>query len=355
MKMKQQMDIDGHKLMYHPDRLIEFRNTGDCYPIYVEFGIASGCNHRCVFCAVDYFEYAGKLMDTKLLLDTLKDMADHGVKSIMLAGEGEPLIHKDIGLIVQKAKEFGLDISITTNGVLLNEDKAKQILPYLSWIRFSFNGGNAENYAKMHGIKNKGEFDKLINNIRNAVKLKKELNLGVTLGVQSVCLSENAHLIEGLARLLKEIGVDNFQLKPYSHHPLSKNNYSITDAEWESIGENLKRLEDENFSIVFRSATKQRIAEGITFPKCFGNPFFALVDANGDIMTCNLFYNRPDYIYGNLNKNTFSEIWQSDKRKQVIAKLMDEGTKNCRNGCRINSVNRFLHRLEQPLAHDNFI
>ena len=360
------INIDNHKLMYHIDRVKEWQKNGDCYPIYVEIGIANGCNHRCVFCAIDYFAYEGKILDKDIVISTLKDMADHGVKSVMFAGEGEPLLHKDIVLIVQKAKEFGLDISITTNGILLTKERAEKILPNLTWIRFSFNGGDAQNYTKMHGIKNEKEYEKLIDNIKNAVAIKRANNLDVTLGIQTVVLSENVANIENLARTCVKLGVDNLQLKPYSHHPLSKNNFSITIDEWNEIGNKVKKYENENFQVIVRNNTKNRIDQGIRFPKCFGTPFYALIDAKGNIMTCNLFYTKEDYIFGNLHEKSFSEIWKSERRKRIINRLMDDGTKNCRIGCRLSVVNNYLYdlkqeeiRLEQPIgpvpAHVNFI
>ena len=47
--MAQQPEVDNHKLMYHPERVTEWRERKDCYPIYVEIGPTNACNHRCIF------------------------------------------------------------------------------------------------------------------------------------------------------------------------------------------------------------------------------------------------------------------------------------------------------------------
>jgi len=346
--------VDNHKLMYHPDRVSKWYENGDCYPIYVEVGTTNLCNHRCVFCALDYLKYGQEFIDTNMLLSTIREMADKGVKSIMFAGEGESVLHKDILLFVKTAKESGMDVSITTNGIPFTKEKIEKILPHLSWIRFSIDSGSPENYALIHGTTS-GDFNLLINNLRECVILKKEKNLDVTIGVQFLVIPDNKGEVVKLAKILREIGVDNLQIKPYSHHPNSLNNLIILPEDYNKIEEELSLLESEDFKIIFRKATIERISEGINYFVCYGLPFFALIDARGNIIPCNLFYKNEDFTYGNLYKNSFSEIWEGEKRKRVIQKLKEKGCEDCRKGCRLDVINRYLHRLKYPESHDNFI
>jgi len=228
--------VDTHKLMCHPERISKWKEKGDCYPIYIEIGPTNKCNHRCIFCALDFLKHGGYDIDTKALLSGLKDMAEHGVKSVMFAGEGEPLLHKDISLFVQKSKEYGLDVSITTNGIMFTKEKIEQCLPHLSWIRFSLDSGSSENYALIHGTSS-SDFNRVINNIKDTVKFRNENNLNVTIGVQFLMLPQGMKQVEKLIQILKEIGADNLQIKPYSHHPKSKNYFHIPDEEWNKLEE----------------------------------------------------------------------------------------------------------------------
>lgn len=352
--MVKEIDVDSHKLIYHPRRVAEYSEKGDCYPVYVEIGLTNVCNHKCIFCALDYLPNGGRFFSKEILVKTLKDMAEHGVKSVMFAGEGEPLLHKDIGLFVQKAKEYGMDVSITTNGIMLNEDKLKEVLPYLSWIRFSIDAGSAENYAKIHGT-DKKDFEILMNNLKNAVIFRNENNLNVTIGAQLLLISENEDEAILLAKKLKEIKVDNIQIKPYSHHPKSLNDLSINPEKSRILKEEIEKLNDNNFRVYFRTKTINRINEGIDYPICYGLPFFSLIDVNGNLIPCNLYYGNDEFTYGNLNEKSFSEIWAGDKRIEVIKKLKEKGVGECRLGCRLDAVNRYLHRIKNPHPHDNFI
>ena len=131
------IEVDNHKLVYHPQRVSEWLQTGDCFPLYVEIGPTNRCNHRCIFCALDYLEHTRKDIDPAVMIRTLIDIGRCGVKSVMFAGEGEPLLHKNICEFIETAKKNGMDVAMSTNGALFGEDILKKTLPHLSWVRYS--------------------------------------------------------------------------------------------------------------------------------------------------------------------------------------------------------------------------
>ena len=352
--MAEPTNVDSHKLMFHPKRVAEWQEKSDCYPIYVEIGPTNICNHRCVFCALDFLGYGREIIDREVMLATLKDMAEHGVKSVMFAGEGEPLLHKNICEFVNKAKEHGMDISITTNGVHLTREKIESCLSSLSWIRFSVDSGSPENYSQIHGTK-PDDFNKVVDNIKTAVEFKQENRLKTIIGVQFLMIPPSINEATKLAKILKEIGADNLQIKPYSHHPMSKNEFHMNPEEYNKLKSQLLEFDSDNFKILFREATIKRIESGINYPECYGLPFFTLIDAKGNVIPCNLFYGNEEFTYGNLYKNSFSEIWKSQRRKSILEKLRKRGVDECRHGCRLDVINRYLSRLRNPELHDNFV
>ena len=348
------IDADNHKLIYHPDRVDEWLKTGDCYPIHVEVGLTNMCNHKCIFCALDWVVGKDKTkIDTGVMLNTLEDMANQGVKSVVFAGDGEPLLHKDIPKFVENGKAYSLDLATTTNGVLLNGEVAERCLPYLSWLRVSINAATKETYSKIHKT-NEKDFYKVISNLKNAVDLVHKHSYPVTIGVQTLLLPENINEIESLAKLIKEIGADNIQIKPYSQHPYSENKISI-DYATVNLADKLEVLNSNKFQVAYRENTIQRLKDKSAYNNCYGLPFFALISAKGDVIPCNLFYNNPEFIYGNLYKDSFPKIWKSERRQKIIEKINESGTYECREGCRLDVVNRYLHNLKNPHAHVNFI
>lgn len=349
--------IDSHKLIYHLERVYRWFRGEDIYPVYMEISPYGGCNHRCIFCALDYLEYKPVYLDTKVLKGFLKDIALRGVKSIMFAGEGEPLLHRDISELITYAKDRGLDVAITTNGVLLSKDILDEVFPHLSWLRISLNAGTARTYSYIHRTR-AGDFDGVIGNIKKAVKLKKEKNSPCIIGVQFLLLNENYKEVSILAGLLKSIGVDYLIVKPYSQHPRSFNRLKgqLNYEKFLSLEEQLKRYEERGFKIIFRKGTMARLGEKRPYKKCLGLPFWAYLSSHGELYACSVFLGDERFCYGNISRESFEKVWNGKKRRKVM-KMMEKDwdIENCREICRLDEINRYLWELKNPPPHVNFI
>lgn len=347
--------IDGHKIHLHPDKVSQWKSEGDCYPIHIEIGTTNRCNQNCVFCALDFAR--GKTdIDKDVMLKGLESMAKCGVNSVMFGGEGEPTLHKDLGLFVQKAKQFGLDVALTTNGVLFDKQLQEDCLPYLSWVKFSMDSGTPQTYSKIHKSP-ESHFYKLLSNIFSSKEFKIKKRLDVTIGIQNLMIPQNMNSeeIEGLFINSNKIKPDYLSIKPYSDHPRSRKDLIVGVKEYNLLEEKITEMRNSSdFEVYFRKNTIERIQEGNNYPECYGLSFISLIDSKGNILPCNIFYGQEEFTYGNLYENSFEEIWKSSKRKEVIKKLKDVGTKSCRNGCRCDAGNRYLHRIKNPESHDNF-
>jgi len=348
-----QTEIDNHKLMYHPERIAEWKEKGDCFPLYVEIGLTNLCNHKCIFCGLDWAR-GTNILNTDVLLENIKDMAKFGVKSICFSGAGEPLLHKDFSLIVKKTKELGIDVAFSTNTVLFNEKIAEETLPYTSWIRFSVDAATPETHSRVHRTSER-DFPRILDNLAKAVEVKKRNSYQTTLGVQFLLLDENKDEVIKLAETLKQIGVDNLQIKPYSQNPNSINKMSIDYRQFLELEEKLQSLSDEKFKVLFRANRIESVSGEQTYNVCHGLPFFSIINEKGNVVPCHLYYDNPEFVYGNIYQNIFSEIWNSEERKEVIRKIHQRGIHNCKKGCRLDIINSYLYRLKKPDEHDNFI
>ncbi len=364
--MSDKYAIDSHKLIYHPTRVSKWYEASDdwkklksVYPIYVEISPYGGCNHRCTFCALDYMGYENIGLDFDVLKSTLTNMATNGVKSVMFAGEGEPLLFKDLDLIVEHCTSIGIDTSLTTNFVPLNKKNIERCIENCSWIKISLNAGTSKTYSEIHQTK-EIDFDRVIYNIKYAIEHKRANNLDCTLGVQMLLLPENKDEVRTLALLCKELGVDYLVIKPYSQHLFSETTKyeNIDYSQMIDIENELKEISNEKFNVIFRANTmKKYIEKKQPYEKCYSTPFFwAYIATDGKVFGCSAYLSDDKFCYGNIYENSFEEIWESDKRRQSYEYIKNElDIKNCRVNCRMDAINRYLWELKHPNGHVNFI
>lgn len=354
--MAEDLRMDSHKLIFHPLRVSEWLNGKDIYPLTVEVSPAGTCNHRCIFCGLDYLGYKSRFLDKDLIIANLEEMYSKGVKAIVVAGEGEPLLNPDTPTIINRGRAMGLDMGMASNGVFFTRQLARQCLPSLSWIRFSVNAANPDIYRMVHRGK-EGDFSKVLQNIADAVEVKKSLNLNTTIGVQLVLLPENNQELLAFAVRLKDMGIDYFAIKPFSQHPQSHSsiNPDFDYAACLEMEEQFETINSSEFLVIFRTDSMRKLSHNRNYKRCLGIPFWAYIDANAKVWPCLAYIGKADFCLGDLKQKSFASIWESDHAKELLQKISQMDIGACRELCRLDSINEYLHQLVNPGAHVNFI
>ena len=357
--------IDSQKIAYHPERIHQWNEAKDdwekaksVYPLYVEISPVGHCNHRCLFCGVDYLGYKKSPDNITTLLERIKEMGAKGIKSVMLAGDGEPLLSPHIPQILTALDDAGIDSALTTNLSVLSDEQAYAVMKFCKWVKVSFNGGTPQTYSQIHQTSEK-HFYNVLDNIKKCIEIRNRYSLRSTIGVQTVLLPENEHTISEITPLLKKLGVDYYTIKPFSQHSFSENRQfaALKYLDLEHI-KNLNHYSDENFQFIFReNAFTTHQNNQISYTKCSATPFFwAYVMATGDVYACSAYLKQEEFLLGNIFEETFEQIWGGEKRKacfEYVTKKLDIST--CRKNCRMNSVNQYLDVFNNPPDHLNFI
>ncbi|TIH17287.1 radical SAM protein [Marinifilum sp. JC120] len=356
--MSDNLRIDSHKMHLHPRRVADWLEGENIYPVYMELSPAGACNHRCKFCGLDFAGYKPDFLNTEILTARLSEMGKLGVKSIMYAGEGEPLLHKDMDQIIRATKEAGIDVALTSNAVLLDEKNSAKIMPYTSWIKVSLNGGTPGTYSRIHGTQ-ENDFQRVLKNLETAANIREKQQAKCTLGVQLVLLPENEGEVETLAGLTRDAGMDYLVIKPYSHHPQSicteYKDISYTDCS--ELEELLQSYKTDSFNVIFRSET-MKIWDGRKrdYKHCNALPFWSYIDSKGNVWGCSIYLNDDNFLYGNIHENSFEEIWTGKKRAASFKWCAENlNPQQCRVNCRMDKINAYLWELKNPGDHVNFI
>src|SRR5215217_2942652 len=90
---------------------------------YLRISLTDKCNLRCTYCMPeeDYdFLPSAQLMQAGEVASLAQTFVRLGVDKIRLTG-GEPLVRKDAGQIIRSLSELPVTLTLTTNGIRLNE------------------------------------------------------------------------------------------------------------------------------------------------------------------------------------------------------------------------------------------
>ena len=102
--------------------------------------ITSNCDMNCKFCS-DLFKHQ-KERKVSEILSVIDKIPNGVIEKIVITG-GEPLLYSDLFTLVKEIKARGFQVSFSTNGTLLNDNK--NILTYLDEITLPVDSGISEN------------------------------------------------------------------------------------------------------------------------------------------------------------------------------------------------------------------
>jgi radical SAM protein with 4Fe4S-binding SPASM domain len=154
-------------------------------------------------------------------------------------------------------------------------------------------------------------------------------------------------------KLCKILGVDYLQFRPMQIHNNGKFEYNLTD-----IARNIRRCMNESvdgFKVLYSKHKYDMMKDkeyGRNYKKCYGHQFATVIAADARVYVCCHMRGYDKYCLGDLRKNTFEEIWNSQQRKRVVENI---DFKDCVPLCRDNTFNQILWNIKQPREHVNFL
>lgn len=144
-------------------------------PIMSAFELLPVCNLHCKMCYVrksmDYVRENGGLRDGDWWLALAEEGAKHGLLYPLLTG-GEPFLHPDFDRILTGMIDMGLQVSINTNGTMIDRERAEFLSQHRpTRINLTLYGASAESYRNLCGSSDAYE------RVVRAVELLKEYGI----------------------------------------------------------------------------------------------------------------------------------------------------------------------------------
>ena len=315
--------LDSHKLSYHYDRIEAWENGKKIAPVSVDMALTRACGAMCSFCYAILQEPQERAsIKTTDALNLLDDFSEVGVKAVSLVSDGESTLSKAYVPFIQHASKIGIDVGNATNGWEFEKEKIDQVLPFLTWVRFTVGAGSPEGYSKiMFRSKEYTEvFDRAMKNIRYAVELKKKLNLNVTLGIQMVLMPDFKNEIMPFAKLAVDLGVDYGVIKHCSDDEFGTLgvDYSKYDSMYQLL-KDAEKLSNETTKIIVKwSKIKDK---GVSSYNRLNGPQFLLqLSGSGLVAPAGQFFNArySKFHMGNITEERFKDIFNSSRYKRIM-------------------------------------
>lgn len=282
-------------------------------PMAFAVGVSQLCNIRCKYCfhALTDVELAQKgFKAINMELDMFKKMVTqlkefpNRIKSISMAGQGEPLCNLHFAEMVKIIKEADVsdDVSTITNGLLLNKGLIENIVDAgLDRIFISLQGMSAEKYKEICG--RTIDFNKFVDNIEY-LYLYSRGKCKVNIKIADIALDDGEEKIflERFGDICDRIHIET--IKPL---------YSGVDYSG-ILGENFTDMTTTRFG---RMHKKQKA--------CYLAFFMMVLNPDGRIKTCGTPF--PGMWLGDIKERTLVEAWNSSERKKFLLDML-RGNRN---------------------------
>lgn len=317
--------------------------------------VAHDCNMTCKYCFGDKgaFEGIRSLLSLEIGKKAIDFLLTHSGTRRNLEIDffgGEPLMNFEIvkelvdyGRTVEKDYGKNIRFTITTNGLLLDDEKIDYINNNMENVILSIDGRPSVNDNMRRTVNNKGTYDIIAKNYLRFVDKRRG-----TYYVRGTFTRENLDFSEDVIHLV-EMGFKNVSIEPVVtdlsfDYALQDEDRDRIFAEYEKLTDlyleydkNGKKFEFFHFNIDLNQGPCiiKRVSG------CGAGTEYIAVSPEGDIYPCHQFVGNQDFKLGNLNNDNFenklydkfnkAHIYNKEKCRECWAKFY------CSGGCHANA------------------
>jgi radical SAM protein with 4Fe4S-binding SPASM domain len=301
-------------------------------PHMVDWAITGRCNLSCRHCrGVPEGE-----LPTERARSLIAEIAGLEPGWVLVEG-GEPLLRQDLFELLALMREKGLEVHLTTNGVLLTQRIIAALKPLGVKVAVSIDGATEATYQSIRGIDSFGEV------VAATRDLAQE---GLLSAIDFTILKRNYREIPGVFTLAASIGAPKITLiglKPcrdYSEELLSPQEYQaairLTCRAAQETGVEFFFDEPYFWATVKElglSARKPRDGAGVVISStsacALGDYLF--IESTGEVKPCSF----APLVLGNVNERPLGEIWSEMLASPFLKRLKDPESRTgyCRD-CR---------------------
>lgn len=294
-------------------------------PISISFEPTTSCNLRCPECPSGLRSFSRPTgMVKQSLFENVIDQLAPTLNYLTFYFQGEPYLHPQFLEMVNYASRKGIYTATSTNAHYLKDDVAKATVESsLDRLIISIDGTSQDTYQS---YRVGGSLDKVIEGTKNIIRWKKELKSKTPHVVfQFLVVKPNEHQIPEVYKLADELGVDQVVLKTAQIYDYENGSDLIP--------------EQEKYSRYRKNSSGIYSIKNKLLNECWKMWHSCVITWDGKVVPC-CFDKDAHHVLGDLNQQTFKEIWTSEKYNNFRASLLRsrseiEICKNCTEGTKV--------------------
>ncbi|MDO8748842.1 MAG: radical SAM protein [Candidatus Omnitrophota bacterium] len=336
-----------------------------CGPDTIQIDLTDYCNNQCLACwcnspllSKERLDRRKDMLPAGLVKKLIAETAEMGLREIYFSGGGEPFMHPDILKIISHAKEFGIACAINTNFTLISREIIQRLIELkVDSITVSVWAGTADIYKDLHPGKKEEDFFRIqdalsyLNSQKKDRPLVKVYNVICNINYQQIAkmldfaAKTNSEFVEftlvdtipgATDKIILSVNEREFLLKQFKEIPEGFLDPRINHKpKILNLQHFLRRLSNPD------AQCAEYDTQFIDSLPCYVGWLFARIMPNGDVNSCLKSHRFP---VGNLHKQSFKKIWNSQKqiyfRKKTLATRKDDeffsligNDPNCKTGC----------------------
>ena len=303
-------------ILFSPDDYEKYANFAVASPIKAMcLNIAHDCNLRCKYCfaSTGDFGEGRKLMSYetgKKAVDFLLQNSGDRVNLEMDFFGGEPLMNfETVKKIVEYArsqepvyhKKFRF--TITTNGMLLTDDKIDFINREMSNVVLSIDGRKEVNDRMRPRVDGKGSYDKIIPMYKKLVDQRGEKEYYVRGTFTRYNMDFTTDVIDMIDKGFPAVSMEPVVGEDTADYSIKEEDLPRVKAEYDRLAKLFIAREEEGRPFFFFHFNMD-LWKGPCLPKrlrgCGAGHEYLAVVPNGDIYPCHQFVGREGYVIGNV-------------------------------------------------------
>ena len=302
-------------------------------PLALHLEIAAACNLKCTHCFAGELPRKEEPLSLQELDRLFATLARLGTFRMGLTG-GEPLLRRDLFDVIDAATEHGLHPCITTNGLLITEEIAREFgQRKLVWLNVSLEGATAGTNDRVRGP---GTFDA----VRERLSL---LSNHARFTLAFTIMKTNLEEMKDCVELAYEVGAHTAVFRPLYPVGIARHHLDLMPsfAEYnEALNVLAGAQEDRHFELCSIDPFSPHTREGkqssiYENSGCGAGNLVCSVSLSGDVNPCSFL--GPEFAAANIRHTPFEEIWHNSQGFRRIRGLSSDD-ESFNGGCRARAL-----------------